>query len=54
MDDFKSAMVHHCGIGGIKCACCNITIGKKNRKYMLRKTAKAVLKRAFLKELNAD
>lgn len=54
MDAFKSAMVNQCGIGGLKCSCCNITIGKKNKKQMLRRTAKAVLKREFHKELNAD
>ena len=50
MDRFKSAMVHQCGVGGIKCACCNNTIGKNKR--ILRKTAKAVLKQDFIKEMN--
>jgi len=39
MDNFKKCQIHHVGVGGLKCPCCNIYFGKN--KKLLNRMARA-------------
>jgi hypothetical protein len=55
MDEFKLSMTNCCGVGGLKCFCCNPTFNTrhtKNSKAILRQTARAKLKNNDRKLIN--
>jgi len=46
MDKFKSKMTEKCGVGGLKCFCCN-PFRKGKEKAKLRRMARRTLKQNF-------